>query len=154
MQKVGDDSMVHIQSTFRAFAWFLAQSATVGGLGSLFFWLPFMLLVVGLFGAWKISVIERSQLWILLGLPAIWILTGLLGGYYWVDWQHVPVQHSPPWVLFIVGYGIFAFTLGGLATVICLKGARWFASIYFVINLYFMIAMTFLAGMAVTGNWL
>ncbi|MEH2480182.1 magnesium-transporting ATPase (P-type) [Nitrobacteraceae bacterium AZCC 2146] len=146
--------MLPVASAFRAFVWFLWQSSIVGGLGSLFFWVPFLLLVAGLFGAWKISEIERKQLWILLTLPAIWILVGLLGGYYWVDWQHVPMQRSPPWVQFIVGYGIFAFLVVGLATIIYLKGARWFASVYFVINLYFMLTMTFLASMAVTGNWL
>ncbi len=141
--------MDHIQGAFRAFAWFLSQ--TVGGL---VFWIPFLLLVYGLFGALKISVTESRQLWILLTLPAIWILTGLLGGYYWVDWQHVPVQHSPPWVQLIVSYSIFVFLLAGLATILYLRGARAFASIYFLLNLYFMIAMWFLAGMAVTGNWL
>jgi hypothetical protein len=146
--------MVHITSAFRAFTWFLLQSSIVGGLGSFFFWVPFLLLVAGLFGAWKISVIENRRLWILLTLPAIWILIGLLGGYYWVDWQHAPAQHSPPWVKFIVGHGIFAFLLIGLATILYLRGARWFASVYFVINLYFMITMTLLASMAVTGDWL
>jgi hypothetical protein len=146
--------MVRIPLVFSAFTWFLSQSFTVGGLGPLFVWVPFLLLVAGLFGAWKISVTQGQRLWILLTLPAIWILIGLLGGYYWIDWQHVPVQHSPPWVQFIVHYGIFAFLLVGLATILYLSGARWFASIYFVINLYFMIAMTLLAGMAVTGDWL
>jgi hypothetical protein len=126
----------------------------MGGMGSLFFWVPFLLLVTCLIGAWKISVTESQRLWILLTLPAIWILTGLLGGYYWVAWQHVPVQQSPSWALFVVRYSIFAFLLVGLATILYLRGARWFASIYFMINLYFMIAMTLLAGMAITGDWL
>ncbi len=79
---------------------------------------------------------------------------GLLGGYYWLDLRHVLVLQPPPWVQFIVNYGIFAFLLVGLITIIYLRGARLFASVFFVINLYFMIAMNVLAGMAVTGNWL
>jgi hypothetical protein len=145
--------MLHLQSTFRAFMWFLSQSATVGGLGSLYFWLPFLLLATGLLGTWKISGIEKRRLWILLTLPAIWIFIGLIGGYYWVDTRQMPMQNSPPWVQFVASYSIFAFLLVGLAIIIWLKGMRQFASIYFIVNFYFMIAMTLLAGMAVTGNW-
>jgi hypothetical protein len=146
--------MVHMQSALRAFTWFLSQSVTVGGLGSIYFWLPFLVFFAGLFGAWKISKIERRRLLILLILPTIWILIGLLGGYYWVDLKQVPTQLSPPWVRFIVGYGVFAFLPVGLASIIYLKGARIFALIFFAINLYFMLAMTLLASMAVTGDWL
>jgi hypothetical protein len=151
--------MVHTLRALNAFEWFFHQSVTVGGLGSVFFWFPFLLLVSGLVGAWKIAVTETRRLWILLTLPAMWITTGLLGGYYWLDWhpvpgQYVPMPHSPPWVEFSIRYGIFAFLLAGLITILYLRGARLFATVYFVVNLYFMIAMTFLAGMAVTGDWL
>jgi hypothetical protein len=33
-------------------------------------------------------------------------------------------------------------------------GARWFTAVYALINFYFVLAMSFLAGMAVTGSWL
>jgi uncharacterized membrane protein len=81
-------------------------------------------------------------------------LTGLLGGYYWVDWAHTPVQRSPSWVLFAVKWNLLSFVVIGLMTIAFLQGGRWFASICFLINLYFMVAMTFLSGMAVTGDWL
>lgn len=144
--------MIHILSAIHTFTLFLALA--VSGFGSPFFWLPLLLLIAGLFGAWKLSEIESRRLWILLTLPAIWVLTGLLGGYFWVDWQHMPVQRSPPWVLSIIGNAVYAFLIVGLGSILYLEDGRWFASIYFVINLYFMIAMEFLAGMAVTGNWL
>lgn len=144
--------MIHILSAIHTFTFFLALA--VSGFGSPFFWLPLLLLIAGLFGAWKLSEIESRRLWVLLTLPAIWVLTGLLGGYFWVDWQHMPVQRSPPWVLSIIGNAVYAFLIVGLGSILYLEDGRWFASIYFVINLYFMIAMEFLAGMAVTGNWL
>jgi hypothetical protein len=140
--------------TLHAFVWFLNQIVNVGGIGPEFFWPPFLALVVGLVISWKFSLIDRRRLWILLILPALWILTGLLGGYYWVDWARVPVQYSPWWVPHALNFNILSFLLIGLVSIIFLKGARWFASICFVINLYFMIAMTFLSAMAVTGDWL
>jgi hypothetical protein len=140
--------------TIRAFAWFLSQSVNVGGIGPIFFWPPFLALVAGLVITWKISSIDRRRLWILLILPVLWILTGLLGGYYWVDWARLPVQYPPPWVLYALNFNILSFLLIGLVSIIFLKGARWFASICSVINLYFMVAMTFLSAMAVTGDWL
>jgi hypothetical protein len=146
--------LIPVTRAVHAFVWLLSQSASVGGIGFSFFWPPFLALVLGLAVAWKISSVERRRLWILLILPALWILTGLLGGYYWVDWARVPVQYSPWWVLHALNFNMLSFLLIGLVSIIFLKGARWFASICFVINLYFMIAMTFLSEMAVTGDWL
>jgi len=146
--------LIPITRALRAFIWFFVQSLNVGGLGYHFFWVPFLVLVVGLVITWKMSSVDRRRLWILLILPVLWILTGLLGGCYWVDWARVPVQYPPPWVLYALNFNILSFLLIGLISVVFLKGARWFASIYFVVNLYFMIAMTFLSSMAVTGDWL
>jgi hypothetical protein len=137
-----------------AFVWFLSQSVSLGGVGGAFFWPLFLALIIGLMITWKITSADRRRLWILLILPALWVLTGLLGGYYWVDLAHVPIQRPPPWVPFALKFNILSFLLIGLGSIIFLKGARWLASICFVANLYFMIAMTFLAGMAVTGDWL
>ena len=137
-----------------AFVWFLSQSLDVGGLGYEFFWPPFLALLIGLVIAWKVSSVDRRRLWILLVLPALWILTGLLGGFYWIDLARVPIQASPWWVLSALRFNLLLFLMLGIITIFFLKHARWFASICFVINLYFMIAMTFLAGMAVTGDWL
>jgi hypothetical protein len=142
-----------IQTAY-AFVWFLRQCLDVGGLGSEFFWPPFLVLVVGLAISWKDSSVDRRRLWILLVLPALWILTGLLGGYYWLDSARLPVQASPWWVHSALEFNLSLFLLVGIITIFFLKHARWFASICFFINLYFMIAMTFLAGMAVTGDWL
>jgi hypothetical protein len=119
--------MVNILSAIYRFTLFLLL--TVSGFGSPFFWLPHVLLVAALFGAWKLSAIESRRLWILLTLPAIWVLTGLLGGYFWVDWQNVPVQRSPPWVLSIVGNALYAFLIAGLGCILYLEDGRWFASI-------------------------
>jgi hypothetical protein len=137
-----------------ALLWFMLQSVTVGGLGVPFFLAPFLALVAGLYFTWKKIAGDRGRLWVLLVLPAIWILVGLLGGSYWVDWQATPVQTAPAWVKFLVNYGIFAFLIAAAAIIFYLKGARWFAFIWFLMNLYFMLSMTLLAGMAVTGVWL
>jgi hypothetical protein len=41
-----------------------------------------------------------------------------------------------------------------LGMVVYLRGVRVPVSLFAPFNLYFMLAMSFLAGMAVTGNWL
>jgi hypothetical protein len=146
--------LIPITRALQAFAWFLGQSVSVGGLGNYLFWLPFLALVAGLVVAWLTSSVDRRRLWILLVLPALWILTGLLGGYYWMDWARVPVQYPPSWILFALKFNILSFLLVGPISILYLRDARWFASIDFVINLYFTITMTVLSGMAVSGDWL
>jgi hypothetical protein len=126
----------------------------VGGLGWPFFLFPFLAFVAGLYFTWKKAAIDKRRLWILLALPVIWILIGLLGGFYWLDTSQVPVKVSPAWVKFIVNYGIIAYLIAGAALVFHLKGARWFAFIWFLINLYFMLSMTLLSSMAINGVWL
>jgi hypothetical protein len=110
--------LIPVTRAVHAFVWLLSQSASVGGIGFNFFWPPFLALVLGLAVAWKISSVERRRLWILLILPALWILTGLLGGYYWVDWARVPVQYSPWWVLHALNFNMLSFLLIGLVSII------------------------------------
>ncbi len=47
-----------------------------------------------------------------------------------------------------------ASVLSGVGLVIYLRGARAFAVIYVLINLFLALAMSFMASMAVTGTWL
>jgi hypothetical protein len=142
--------LTSITRALRAFVWFLGQISSVGGIGSLWFWLPFLVLVVGLIVTWRTTLIDRRLLWILLVLPALWIVTGLLGGFYWVDGARV----STPWVPIALQFNLISFLLIGLISIFYLKNARGFAGICFVINLYFMLTMYLLPSMAVTGDWL
>jgi hypothetical protein len=139
---------------FQAFVWFLRQTVAVGGLGYAWFGLPFLALLLLLLYLWRRSSIDRRWLWLLLMPPAQWILTGLLGAYYWIDWAQVPVQRAPGWVLPALQVNALLFFAVGLVCVLYLKGARWFAGVYWTINLYFMLSMNLLAAMAVTGDWL
>jgi hypothetical protein len=139
----------------RAFAWFLYQSSAVGGLGTALFWIPFLLSIASLAFAFHHSDYEtRPKFWFLLALPAMWIFIGLWGGYFWIDWAKKPFVPNPAWVLLPVRWGIWVFLLLGIAAVAYLQGGRWFAAIFFVINLYFMLSMLLLSGMAITGDWL
>jgi hypothetical protein len=146
--------LLSLTRAVRVFTWFLSQSLNVGGLGYQFFLVPFLLLAIGLVVAWKFASLDRRRLWVLLILPAFWILTGLLGGFYWKDFSHVPPQNPPQWVIFMLTFNFVSFPLVGLTTVFLLKGARWFAGISIFMNLYFMITMTLLSGMAISGDWL
>ncbi len=138
-----------------AFVWFLYQSSIVGGIGAVWFWIPFLLLVAGLVLAFRRGDEKaRSRFWILAALPALWIFVGLWGGYFWIDWTAKPFAPYPDWVHIPVAWGSWIFLLVGIAAVAYLRGGRSFAAIFFIINLYFMAAMTFLSAMAITGTWL
>jgi hypothetical protein len=61
---------------------------------------------------------------------------------------------NPEWVLWPVKYGLFVFLALTAVLIFYSPQGRIFAALFAVLNLYFMVAMTFLAGMAVTGDWL
>jgi hypothetical protein len=61
---------------------------------------------------------------------------------------------KPAWVLYPVYFGILLFLAYAIAMIVYLRGARWFVALFALPNLYFMLAMSFLAVMAVTGDWL
>ncbi|MEX2127939.1 MAG: hypothetical protein WD871_06800 [Xanthobacteraceae bacterium] len=96
----------------------------------------------------------RSRFWVLPVLPFLWIFVGLWGGYFWLDWQKRPLVPNPDWAIYPVWGLLWAFLALGAATIVYLKGGRAFAIIYFSINLYFLLAMSLLSGMAISGTWL
>jgi|SRR5712664_3634372 len=146
--------LIPITRALHAFTWFFGQSLNVGGLGYHFFWVPFLVLVCWTYDHLE-NVIGRSSPALDTSDPscvvdfdgvARRILLGRLGTragsiFSLVGPSRVKLQHT-------------FFSSDRLGKYHFLKGARWFASICFVINLYFMIAMTFLSEMAVTGDWL
>jgi len=118
-------------------------------------WIPLVLLFLCLLYAHhRAEPLEWRKYWLLAIQPAIWIFVGLWGGYFWVDTQTFPFVPNPEWVINAIGVSLLIFLLSGLGTIAYLRGARWFAAIYFVINLYFMLAISFSSSMAITGNWL
>jgi hypothetical protein len=149
--------MSEISRTLGGFGWFLWQSSTLGagrGAGALFFWLIFVVLVGVLVHALRnIHSEMRPRLWLLAVLPALWIFIGLWGSFFWVDWRG-SAPRNPAWVIQVVNWMPVAFILTGVAIILYLRGARLAATIWFIINLYFLVAMAFLSGMAVTGVWL
>ena len=137
------------------FVWFLWQSSVVGGYGAVWFWPPFVALSVALVWTFvRAEPIEHWKLALLALLPMVWIFVGIWGGYFWLHWERPPVVPNPAWVLYPVKFGIWVYLALAIGLVAYLRGARWFAALFALLNLYFMLTMTFLAGMAVTGDWL
>ena len=99
-------------------------------------------------------MLERWKFALLAILPALWIFIGLWGGYFWLDWQHKPAVLNPNWVLYPINFGLWIYIACAAGLIAYLSGARLFATLFALLNLYFMVAMTFLASMAVTGTWL
>jgi hypothetical protein len=96
----------------------------------------------------------RSRFWVLPVLPLVWVSIGLWGSYFWLDWEKKPVVQNPEWVAYPVSVLFCTFLVLGVALITYLRGARVFAVIYFLMNLYFVLAMSLLSGMAISGTWL
>ena len=137
-------------ATSAGFLWFLkssVQNAVV--------WVPLSALLVALFIAYRRSEpFDRRRYFLLLIPPALWIFIGLWGSFFWIDVQKKPFVPNPEWVHQVIVVNLLAFLLSGIGLIIYLRGARVFATIYLIINLFFVLAMSFLASMAITGTWL
>jgi hypothetical protein len=130
-----------------AFAGLFLQSVFVFGL---FFWIPCAAILAGLVWTFvRAEPIPHWKLSLLALLPAIWIFVGLWGGYFW---RHS--EPNPEWVLYPLRVGIWVFSALAIGLIVCLREARWFVLLFILLNFYFMLAMTMLASMAVTGDWL
>lgn len=136
------------------FAWLLGQAFFVSAplLTGLIVGVTLALAFVA---AWKFpkDAEARRRLPLLLILPACWLFLGLWGAWFYSDWLTAEVKH-PEWVSWPIEYmlGVFAFIW--IVLLIYLRGARIVALIFGMWNLYFMLVMTLLTGMSVSGNWI
>ena len=137
-----------------AFLWFLWQCSLVGGLGAGWFWLPFAGIVALLIMSYRRTpAAARRNFWWLALLPITWVFVGIWGGYFWIDW-HQGSPRNPAWVAWPVNYGFWVFLLVSAVLILALRNGRAFAALFTLVNLYFMLAMSLLASMAITGVWL
>jgi len=142
-------------AALNVFVWFLMQSVVVGGLGFFWFGIPFAFVVAVLIRLFILA--EPLEYWkyaLLALLPLMWIGIGLWGGYFWVDRQATPFVPNPERVSFPVAYDLWVYLAIAIGLIAYLRHFRWFTAIFALLNLYFMLAMSFLGGMAITGNWL
>jgi hypothetical protein len=98
--------------------------------------------------------VVRSRFWWLAILPAGWIFVGLWGGYYSVDVTSGVYSPNPSWVLWPISYGWAVYLALAVLLIAFMPQGRFIAALFAALNLYLMLAMSFLAGMAVTGQWL
>jgi hypothetical protein len=137
------------------FIWFLNQCTIVGGIGAIWFWFPTISVMALLVIAFRRSPPGvRSRFWWLAALPAAWTFVGLWGGYFWLVTDKHPISRNPAWVSWPVESGLWVFVALAAILIFYLKNGRTFAVLFTALNLYFMLAMSFLAAMAVSGDWL
>jgi len=142
-----------VGETLSTFVWFFVQSITVGGLGVFWFLVPFVLLVSIMVWKFPRKEIKVRGLVSLLILPFLWIFIGIWGAYFWLDWQTAGAT-NPEWVQIPINTVLPLSAVVGVLLIIFLKGARAFAAAFTIANLYFVLAMSFLASMATSGIWL
>jgi hypothetical protein len=141
-------------TAFYASLWILHQSVIVGGLGFIYFAIPFFTLCAVLMIAFirQERGSRRRLLPAILLLPSIWIFIILWGGFFWADLDHG--QRNPAWVGYPIIAVPFVFVMLAGFFIGRLRGARIFTAIYAVTNLYFVLTGCFIALMAVTGDWI
>ena len=139
-----------------AFVWFVKEAVIAGGLGARYFVVPFAILAAALVVTFPRRDAEaRRRLTVfLIVLPAIWVFAGLWGGFFWVDWQHKPPAPNPGWTRIPIDVAPWLSLVVSGIFISRAKGARWFATAYAAINVYFTLFMSFMSIMAVTGTWL
>ena len=89
----------------------------------------------------------------MLALPTIWILIGLWGGLFWFD-AKVSKPPISDWYFFPLVTGLVAYLASVAFFAWRLKGLRWIAAGYSLLNLYFTLFMYALSAMAISGTWL
>jgi hypothetical protein len=83
--------------------------------------------------------IENRKLSLLALLPLMWVFMGLWAGYlddYYRPILYEPVFHYPE------DYGLFLYLVCAIGLIAYLRGARLFASLFAILNLWFMLAMS------------
>jgi hypothetical protein len=72
-------------------------------------------------------------------LSLLWISVGLWGAYFSFDYEVGP--HNPHWVVYPIFLGMLIYLGCAIGLIAYLRGARLFASLFTLLNLYFMLYM-------------
>lgn len=133
--------------------WRLMRVFTVDLVGPLVFW-PTLVVVVALlaFLLQRAKPDLKGRLWVLPLLPACWLAAGLAGIAYASD-PNASIRGGNSAVENALVFGFVGFLLLWVSVTYYLRGAKLFAALYAVTNLYFMAGMSISAYMAVSGLW-
>jgi hypothetical protein len=146
--------MSHAVATLNRFLWFLLQTIAVGGIGFLYFAVGIAIVAIIMWATCPDQKApDRGSFWELLWLPAIWIFVGLWGAWFWYEWEFGKPP-NPGWVFYAHKAAPFVMILVAAYLIWRLRGARLFVATFAVANFYFLLVMWFLAGMAISGDWL
>ncbi len=106
-------------------------------------------------GNWKEKIDIKSSLAI---MPAYWVVIGLWGSAfahrsYVEDGKRIATEY-PAYINYICLMFLAVFFIYAVYRVYKNKGHRIFSSVYTLINAYFVLFITFIAGMSMSGTWL
>lgn len=119
-------------------------------------WMPFAALILATPVFWLVGTRLR-MLWdrwligLLVAMPLSWAWLGL-----WASALVEPAfnQHAPAWAGWPVGGSVVLFLALSVVFIAWMHHARWFAVCWFVLNLCCCLFTAFVAGMAVSGDWI
>lgn len=131
----------------------LMRVFTVDLAGHIVFW-PVLVVDVGLLGylARRSLPALREKAWVLPLLPLCWIAVGLFGVFFAAG-RDGAVRTGNSSAETTIVFGFVAFLLVWVSVIYALKDAKLFSALWAVTNLYFMVGMSVIAYMAVSGIW-
>jgi hypothetical protein len=116
----------------------------------LWFWVPFSAIIVALLWAYRRSKpIEHWKLALLMVLPLMWVVFGVVPDF---DWGQKHLTRDPDWILYPAASVILVYLACAIGLVAYLRGARLFASLFALLNLYFMLHLSLLAIISYSGQ--
>ena len=126
-------------------------------LGGFYIFIPFaVLIVVCIVQAARLPTNEKRKLAIaIFALPIFWVFAALWGGFFFIE-PNRGVQ--PDWVAAWVGLPLLAmpifYVIDCFVVALRLPESGVFLLPYAIVNLYFVITVSFISMMAVGGTWL
>jgi hypothetical protein len=95
----------------------------------------------------------RSKLTtLLLFFPAIWLFVVVWGVLFAVNPRGTTI--NPAWVSSPIWIAPWVLLLSAIVFSMIQRGARLFALLYSLVNLYVLVTLSLFAGMAMSGTWL
>lgn len=140
--------MEELSHIYGAFNWFISMTV----FNVLHPIMPFSIIVPLLLMLLPFALRSPSKIKITLAtLPIFWVITGLAGAVFQ---DRGPLDSYEHIGNLITGIAFLLFILFSGFCFYSNKGFRWRTCLFVIINLYFILFMSLISGMSISGTWL